>query len=311
MENHSVLDEPWPTLLQEACDGMMLIDRDRLILAMNPAMERLAGLRARDVVGRTACGALFQCQDVGGCSLWLSSDGCPGLKAMREFTAVSQTEYRLLRADGRRIVVSASYTPIHRGLGRIAALVIVRDVTDQKRREGRLLRQAMNDPLTGLLNRAAFAQAFQKELKRASRYGRPLAVAMADLDGFKPYNDAYGHPAGDQMLRTVASLLKSASRAADTVGRYGGDEFVLAMPETDAETAVRMLGRMRSIIELFPFARVGKVGKAPDVPIRISFGAAVFPEEGTTAEDLLRKADYRLLEAKTEGGNRVKGPSGV
>ncbi|MBI3616332.1 MAG: GGDEF domain-containing protein [Candidatus Omnitrophica bacterium] len=216
---------------------------------------------------------------------------------MEQFKPIESVEYTLRTAQGKEVVVQSSYTPIQLPDRPVWALVVMRDATLQKKRERRLLRRAMADPLTGLPNRTAFLEACLKELRRALRHPRPLTIAIADLDGFKKYNDQYGHPAGDERLKSLASLLRMGRRAPDLVARYGGDEFVLLLPETDTAGALAVADRLRGAVAQLPFA-----------PITLSIGVAVSPEDGTLIEMLLSKADERLYEAKHRGGNQVVGP---
>jgi len=283
---------------------MMLIDENRRILAMNPAMEHLTGHSAQDAVGKSECGILFSCRDMRGCSLHDHPWECPGRKAIDQFKPVRSAEYMIRTPDGKERTVNTSYTPIQLPDRPVWALVVMRDATLQKLRERRLLRQAMTDPLSGLPNRAVFLETASKELKRVSRHPGPLAVAMADMDGFKGYNDAHGHPAGDELLKVLAKLLRAGRRAMDLVARYGGDEFAILLPETDVAGAMVVTERLCCTVAQFPFVEAG----APRVPLTISIGVAVFPEDGTSIESLLAAADKRLYEAKRLGCNRVVGP---
>jgi len=171
-------------------------------------------------------------------------------------------------------------------------------------RAGRLVELATSDGLTGLLNRAAFDKQMEKELARARRYGQPLAVAMLDADRFKQINDTCGHATGDQVLRRIGRLLQTAMREADVVARYGGDEFVILLPETSSRGAARKLESIRARIEtLFttPAARL-------PVAVTVSAGVSSYPDDGGTAEALLAAADARLLQSKRCGRNRIAGP---
>jgi len=298
-----------PEILWHSCDGMMVIDEHRRILAMNSAMEQLTGRSAEKAVGKAECGVLFSCRDLKGCPLAEHPEECPGLKAMQQFKPIHSVEYSIRTVEGKGKVLSASYTPIQLPERPVWALVILRDVTQQKRRERQLARQAMTDPLTGLSNRTAFLETFFKELKRAARHSRPLAVAMADLDWFKPYNDRFGHLAGDDLLKTLAGLLRAGRRVTDLITRYGGDEFAFLFPETDAAGAMAVMERVCYTIARFPFVRPGMPPDQTPAPITISIGVALFPEDGISVEALLSRADRRLYEAKQNGGNGVLGPT--
>jgi diguanylate cyclase (GGDEF)-like protein len=148
------------------------------------------------------------------------------------------------------------------------------------------------DPLTGLGNRRAFDEALTVEIARSDRGGSPLVVGLVDLDNLKRINDSYGHQEGDRALGEVARILEGAVRATDRCFRWGGDEFVVVMPDTDRQRADDVL---RNVDEAVTQAFKGRDGRA----IALTWGAAE-REPGTAAEDALAAADLALLEAKTE-----------
>ncbi len=154
--------------------------------------------------------------------------------------------------------------------------------------------QADRDPLTGMLNRRAFVRELDAEIERSHRYGRRLALAIGDLDGFKAINDADGHPAGDRALEHVARLLDSALRTSDTVFRIGGDEFALLLPETSAAEAADVAARIA--------ATVAGDRELPH-SLAISFGVALFPDDGDSSKELVWRADKALYEAKRSEGD--------
>jgi len=165
-----------------------------------------------------------------------------------------------------------------------------------------LLRLATSDPLTTLFNRGYVDDRFAIELSRARRYNQPLTVAMIDVDNFKSFNDDHGHAAGDLVLRQIADTLRHSFRQSDTTGRYGGEEFVVIMPETDIDAAHRKLESVREKIAGTPIKLI-KPGDSATVTI--SVGLAAFPDHGTNEAEVLATADGRLFEAKREGRNRV------
>lgn len=296
-----------PELLWNACDGMMIIDAWRRVMAINPALREWVGYKADGV----ACGDLLGCRDFNGCPLANSLDGCPGLRVLKTLAPIRATEYIIQTAGGKSIPVSASYTPIQlKPGGPVWTLVILRDMAKHWRLERRLRHRAMTDLLTGLANRASFMEAAQRELTHARRMHRCLSLALIDLDGLKQHNDTAGHAAGDALLRSVAHVLASGHRGSEIVARYGGDEFAILFPDTDATGAMLVVERLRKAVSDFPFARrLSRQGQSLFYPVTISLGVAVFPNDALGLEDLLSCADQRLYEAKHLGRNRIVGPT--
>jgi diguanylate cyclase (GGDEF)-like protein len=169
-------------------------------------------------------------------------------------------------------------------------------------RSQRLLQLATSDPLTGLFNRGYVDDRLAMELSRARRYGKALAVAVVDADHFKTLNDTHGHAAGDVVLKKLAGLLRASFRQSDTTGRYGGEEFVVILPETDMETARRKVESLREAIANSPMELADR---RETLYVTISAGLASFPEDGEDAAELFATADERMFEAKREGRNRV------
>jgi two-component system cell cycle response regulator len=174
-------------------------------------------------------------------------------------------------------------------------------------RAQRLLRMATVDSLTSLFNRGYVDDRFAIELSRAQRHGQPLAIAMIDVDRFKLFNDTHGHAAGDFALRTIAVVLRQFLRQSDTVGRYGGEEFVVIMPETDIAMAQLKLDALRQTIANTPIPL-----RAQDRTVSVTFSAGIagFPGDGADQAELLATADERLFQAKRTGRNRVVAISG-
>lgn len=154
---------------------------------------------------------------------------------------------------------------------------------------------ADHDPVTGLLNHRAVHQRLDEEFHRAQRLERPLSVIMMDLNNFKLFNDTYGHPVGDQVLKRVARALESETRKYDVLGRYGGDEFIAILPDTDEPLAMVMAQRLSDRMSREGFQR----GNDPTtVPISLSFGVANYPEDSNNRFELVTIADRNLYTAK-------------
>lgn len=173
-------------------------------------------------------------------------------------------------------------------------------------RARRLHELSTSDSLTGLHNRGYFDERFREEVIRAKRHHRALSVAMLDVDRFKVFNDSWGHSAGDVALKEVAVAIRKALRQTDVVARYGGEEIVLILPETPAESAVRKLEHIRRLVADMPVPLARRT--LPPGAITVSAGVASAPEDGDDVDQLLGRADTRLFAAKQMGRDRVVGP---
>jgi two-component system chemotaxis family response regulator WspR len=162
--------------------------------------------------------------------------------------------------------------------------------------------QATRDGLTGVWNRTMIFDTLARELKRASREGTPLAIVMADLDKFKSINDRFGHPAGDAVLQQASSRLSADVRSHDHIGRYGGEEFLIVLPNCDGEHAKKLSERLCQSIANAPMEAEGKT-----LHVTCSFGVAIAPTpNGISGAELLQAADEALYLAKQAGRNCVK-----
>jgi diguanylate cyclase (GGDEF)-like protein len=207
---------------------------------------------------------------------------------------------------------TAALTPMYVAIGLgIATLIVARQVLGARieeqladaleRAQADLQRQATIDPVTELPNRRALMERLGQEVERALRYTDPLSVCFVDIDRFKNINDSHGHQAGDLVLREVGSLLRRSARAVDFVGRYGGEEFVIVLPETWSDDAMVMAERTRRLIHGHRFT-------LPDggaIRLSISVGVAGLPEHASDLPTLLERADRALYAAKAGGRNRV------
>ncbi len=168
-----------------------------------------------------------------------------------------------------------------------------------------LLSLATYDPLTKLFNRRFIVSFAENEVKEAIRYKKDLSIIILDIDNFKSVNDTYGHPVGDEVIKKVASVLKTTIRETDKAGRYGGEEFIVILPNTPSKEALGVAERIRKSIEK-EVVPVNHNGNHIDLKITVSVGVASLGTHGNTFYDLLQAADLALYEAKRNGKNQVR-----
>ncbi|NKN32292.1 sensor domain-containing diguanylate cyclase [Marichromatium bheemlicum] len=209
-------------------------------------------------------------------------------------------EYRIRHKDGREIWVWEQGQATKVGETCLLEGIII-DISERKRMEQALAQLAARDPLTGLYNRRELEQQLQAELASAGRYQHALGLLWLDIDHFKSINDRFGHLAGDAVLRQLAELLQEQVRAADYIARYGGEELVIVLPESDAEESLRLAERLCTTVATTPL----KIPERPPIRISVSIGVAAFPAHATDIDTLFKIADQAMYTAKQQGRNRV------
>jgi len=161
---------------------------------------------------------------------------------------------------------------------------------------------AITDSLTQLYNRRHFESIFSQVLTEMRQRNQPVALCICDIDYFKVYNDTNGHHLGDAALREIASILRKGVKGGDIVARWGGEEFVIILPQTSKVHALKICEDLRRKVQEYEFPNEDK---QPQGDLTLSFGVACFPHDGTSADELLKKADHALYQAKGQGRNRV------
>ncbi|MGM0553179.1 MAG: PAS domain S-box protein [Pseudomonadota bacterium] len=202
------------------------------------------------------------------------------------------------RKSGEVFPLHETITAIRDGSGEIEHYIAVfHDISHQKELEAALEHQAFYDPLTRAANRGYFEALMDQEASRSQRYGRPGSLVMLDIDYFKAINDTWGHDVGDEVLRTLVQVLERRLREADVLCRWGGEEFMVLLPDTDAERAVRAAEQLRAEVERASFPRVRQV--------TVSLGVSGY-RPGEPVKDWIKRADDAMYAAKQEGRNRVR-----
>lgn len=215
--------------------------------------------------------------------------------------------FRGLRRDGSAIDIEAHSSTMEMG-GKTVLISLMIDITERTRVESevralqdQLREQAIRDPLTGLYNRLPLNEFFDRELRVAVRRRQPISIVLGDLDHFKAVNDTYGHLAGDEALKVFGDLIRRSYRGSDIPCRYGGEEFLILLPDMTLERAYRRTERLRETLEATPV-----IYGASTIRLTGSFGVATFPQHGKTREALIAAADQALYAAKNGGRNQVK-----
>ncbi|MBV6458793.1 MAG: hypothetical protein HONBIEJF_01931 [Fimbriimonadaceae bacterium] len=318
-------------MLETANYGIMTTRPDGTITSVNPAVSEILGVKPTDLVGQRTLDSLYLKEELKVCAEQASrvlgvafEPNFTALIAMVENGVADVDNWTLVGADGKQVPVTVSLSRIVLTDGSlIGYMAILQDDTERRLyqsqidhqmtqlSEARLMleeqqfelhaknleleRLATTDGLTGLLNRRALMERLRHAIALSDRHGQDISILMMDVDHFKAYNDSFGHPAGDEVLRRVAEVIRQSSRTTDVSGRYGGEEFVLVLPETGVEGGLMLAERIRTSIETHDW---------PNRPITASIGVCT-RHEGENDEALLTRVDEALYESKRAGRNRV------
>ncbi|WP_438969941.1 sensor domain-containing diguanylate cyclase [Methylophaga sp.] len=277
--------ELWRVLFEQSAEGMVVIDLSGNVVEVNKRYADMLGYTIEEMLHLQVWDwdTQFEQEEIKKMLLEVDDKG-----------AYFETKQR--RKDGTVIEVGLSNNgATYKGEKLIFCLC--RDITQQKQDQAKILRLAMIDNLTGLFNRHAFEAKLDNEINRVSRYSKPLSVLMYDLDHFKKINDNFGHNAGDAVLLKVAELVRDNIRDVDMASRWGGEEFLVLMPEADIDEAKVVAEKLRKVIAEHPFEEVKSV--------TASFGVTQFVAD-ESPESFLKRVDDAMYLAKQQGRNCVE-----
>lgn len=286
-------EERFRALVEHSAEGLVLIDAQGVIVEVGASTERLTGFAAETLIGSQLL-ELAVTEDVTRLEQMIE------MVVSRSGTSAA-IELRIRNADGRNRWADFVITNLLDVSAVEAVVINFRDSTTRKEFELQIEHQAFHDGLTGLPNRLLFAQRLEQALAHARRSGTRLAVLFLDLDRFKVLNDTFGHSFGDEVLAGVAERLQTVVRDEDCLSRAGGDEFMLFIEETvDVHHGTRVGSRILHLLEP-PFVIQGH-----SLHLTASVGVSLFPEDGDSAEDLIRNADAAMYRAKEAGRNTIQ-----
>ncbi|MDR6983021.1 diguanylate cyclase (GGDEF)-like protein/PAS domain S-box-containing protein [Rheinheimera pacifica] len=278
-------------VIDASLDGIMITDKDGIIQSVNPSFCHITGYSMQDVIGNSP-------------RLLSSGRHQPDFYHSMWQVLLQQGRWQgeiwNKRKNGEQYPQWLTITAIRNEEQQISQFAaIFSDITERKQQEQKIHQLAYIDELTGLANRRMFLDRLQLSLANAHRHKHKLAVMFLDLDLFKRINDTLGHQAGDQALKEVASRISATVREGESVARLGGDEFTILLPEvTDGSTVEYLAKRMISQIEK-PVRLLGQ-----EFFLTTSIGIAVYPQDGSTAEQLVKHADVAMYQAKSAGRNQ-------
>ena len=308
-------------LLESIGEGVYGIDLEGNATFVNPAATALVGYDSSEILGRNMHQLLHHSRVDG--SPYPGAE-CPIYRAMRQGEVFRSSDEVFWRKDGSPFAVEYAAMPILTDGEVVGMVVSFQDITQRRQMETQievqllqmneysvalefqkseleaanqqLERLATTDGLTGLNNHRNFQTRFAENFQVAARYGNTVSVLLLDVDHFKQFNDTFGHPAGDQTLKTVANALTLAARTTDFVARYGGEEFAVILPETDAQGAIEAAERFRAAVESQEW---------PARAVTVSIGVATWNITAETPSTLLQQADDALYISKRGGRNRA------
>lgn len=288
------------TIFDSIHDPFCIIDREYKFVRLNDAYARLKGKKPGEILNSTCYESIAKSNGI--------CKDCIVHRTFAEAKPASKEKEQVFEDSSEGWVEIFTY-PIFDEDEEVSHVIeYTRDITERKRSEEErkaLIKEleylSTVDPLSGLLNRRAIMDFLNSAIDRAERYSRRLSLMLCDVDNFKDINDVLGHSAGDEAIRYMAEILRSVVRTADIVGRYGGDEFIVVMPETSSRGAEDLAQRLAQALKDRPF----KPAPRKKHPITLSMGLASYAEGRDTVDTLISRADAALYKSKRDGRDRI------
>lgn len=290
-------------IVMESADAVIAIDGEQRLVLFTPAAEHMFGYAREAILGRPLDDLLPPKFRAGHAA---KVKGFRDKGEQARYMGDRNSHIVGLRADGTEIMLGATILTVG-SEGERLMVAILRDISERITFQTELERMASVDPMTGVLNRRAFLAALEKEWSRAARYQSGLSLMLFDLDRFKSVNDSYGHDVGDRVICRFAEMAQSILRDIDVFGRWGGEEFIAALPHSDLRGARGVAERVRE-----DFARQSFEGEGfGPFSVTVSIGVADIGGGRVPHQQLIKWADNALYEAKAAGRNQVVVWNGV
>lgn len=285
-------------ITDSAHDAIVMLDGEGRVVFCNPAAEQLFGYSREEILGRELHRLLVPNEEL----YRTYKKALKHFQLTGEGNVVGKTiEFKGRHKDGREIDVELSLSAL-KIKEAWHAVGILRDISERKKMEEQLYRLSITDPLTNVYNRRFFMQMLKQEIERTRRTGRAFSIVMLDLDHFKSINDRFGHAVGDLVLKTIAGVVSKRVRKTDILARWGGEEFIILLPETPVESAANLAEELRATLSSLTMQEVGHV--------TASFGVAGYAPSDTV-DTVIMRADHTLYEAKAAGRNCVRYANGI
>lgn len=295
------------TLLDNLETNIFVINDQMEIQEFNNSSKKIANLDLNDLYGKK-CGDVMQCasavEENKGCGETSKCSRCPLRNSVhnsifndshtnkqiitREDYVCGKKEEKFFLYSSKKIVYD----------NKDMSLVLIDDITDIEKSRKKLHQLSITDELTGVYNRRFIFETIKKEIERSDRTGGTYTLMLIDIDFFKKVNDLCGHVQGDVVLKTIATKIKDHIRNMDSFGRFGGEEFILLLPETNLELALICAERLRKFVEGIQFQKIG-------YPVTVSIGVGQYLS-GESLECIIDRVDKALYKAKSNGRNRVE-----